>query len=218
VPEGGVRQAARRDCASARGGARHDHGVSRRAPERCEHGDVPELRTVHTADLTPQERQAVRKLLDNAFAGRFGADDWENTLGGMHTLLLEQGEVVGHVAVVQRRLLHHGTSIRTGYVEGLAVRGDRRRCGLANAAMSEAEQVIVTAYDLGALSDGTNIEGFYQRRGWLTWRGPTSVVSPTGLRRTEDDDGAVLVFPTPGSPDLDLSGPIACDYRPGDVW
>jgi aminoglycoside 2'-N-acetyltransferase I len=119
---------------------------------------------------------------------------------------------------VQRRLLHHDVPIRTGYVEGLAVRGDRRRCGLASAAMSEAERVIVTGYDLGALSDGTNIEGFYQRRGWLSWRGPTSVVSPTGLRRTEEDDGGVLVFPTPSSPGLDIFQSIACDYRRGDVW
>jgi aminoglycoside 2'-N-acetyltransferase I len=187
-------------------------------PPECKHGDVPELRTVHTADLTLSEAQAIRYLLDNAFDGRFGADDWENTLGGVHTLVLEQGELVGHVAVVQRRLWHHSASIRTGYVEGLAVRRDRRRCGLGSAAMSEAERVIVTAYDLGALSDGTSIEGFYQRRGWWTWRGPTSVVSPTGLRRTEEDDGAVLVLPTPNSPNLDLSEAIACDYRPGDVW
>jgi aminoglycoside 2'-N-acetyltransferase I len=84
--------------------------------------------------------------------------------------------------------------------------------------MTVAERIITTAYDLGALSDGTNIEGFYQRRGWLTWRGSTSVLSPTGMQRTVDDDGAVLILPTPTSPPLDLDDGIACDYRPGDVW
>lgn len=185
---------------------------------RCEHDGVAELRTVHTADLALSDRQAIRRLLYDAFDGQFSAGDWDHTLGGVHILVLEQGELVGHVAVVQRRLLHRSVSIRTGYVEALAVRSDRRRCGLAGAAMSEAERVIATAYDLGALSDGTNIKGFYQRRGWLTWRGPTSVLSPAGLRRTEEEDGAVLVLPTASSADLDLSEAIACDWRPGDVW
>jgi aminoglycoside 2'-N-acetyltransferase I len=188
------------------------------AGRSCEHGDVPDIRTAHTADLTPADRRAIRQLLDDAFEGQFSAEDWDNTLGGIHALVFEQAELVGHVAVVQRRLLHRGLAIRTGYVEGLAVRGDHRRRGLASVAMSQAERVIAAAYDLGALSDGTRIEGFYQRRGWSTWRGPTSVVTPAGLRRTPDDDGGVLVLPTPSSPDLDLSEEIACDWRPGDVW
>jgi aminoglycoside 2'-N-acetyltransferase I len=179
---------------------------------------VVEIRSVHTAELTLSKRQMIRSLLDDAFGGRFSAEDWDHTLGGLHVLVVEEGELVGHVAVVQRRLLHRGRSIRTGYVEGLAVRRDRRRRGLAGAAMAEAERVIVTAYDLGALSDGTDIEGFYEARGWLAWRGPTSVIGPTGPRRTEEDDGGVLVMLTPSSPELDLSETIACDWRPGDVW
>jgi aminoglycoside 2'-N-acetyltransferase I len=179
---------------------------------------VPDIRTAHTADLTVADRQAIRRLMDDAFEGRFSTEDWDNTLGGVHALVFEEAELVGHVAVVQRRLLHRSLAIRTGYVEGLAVRRDHRRRGLAGVAMSEAERVITAGYDLGALSDGTNIEGFYQRRGWLTWRGPTSVVSLAGLRRTPEDDGGVLVLRTPSTPDLDLSGGIACDWRPGDVW
>src|SRR5207237_937605 len=165
------------------------------------HGGVTDVRTIHTAELTPANQPAIRNLLDNAFDGRFSAEDWGHTIGGLHTLVVEQGELVGHVAVVQRRLLYGRRSIRTGYVEGLAVRRDRRRQGIASVAMAEAERVILAAYDLGALSDGTDITGFYQQRGWLTWRGPTSVISPTGLRRTETDDGSVLVLRTPGSPE-----------------
>jgi aminoglycoside 2'-N-acetyltransferase I len=185
---------------------------------KCQHGGVTEVRTIHTAELTSSDRSAVRRLLDDAFDGRFSAEDWDHTLGGLHTLVVEQDELVGHVAVVQRRLQHGERSIRTGYVEGLAVRRDHRRRGIAGVAMAEAERVIRAAHDLGALSNGTDIEGFYQRRGWLTWRGPTSVISPTGLRRTEIDDGGVLVLLTPSSPDLELSGALACDWRPGDVW
>lgn len=207
--------------------ARLEDGRRSRCPEagtggygrlQCQHGRVTEVRSVHTADLTATDRRAVRRLLDGAFDGNFGADDWEHTLGGLHTVVLDGGEPVAHVTVVQRRLLHRGRSIRTGYVEGLAVRPDRRRRGLATVVMAAAERQIVTAYDLGALSDGTGIDDFYQRRGWLTWRGPTSVLGPTGLRRTAEDDGGVLVLPTPTGPELDPDQPLACDWRPGDVW
>jgi hypothetical protein len=38
------------------------------------------------------------------------------------------------------------------------------------------------------------------------------------LVRTAEEDGNVLVRLTPTSPELDLSAPISCDWRPGDVW
>jgi aminoglycoside 2'-N-acetyltransferase I len=44
------------------------------------------------------------------------------------------------------------------------------------------------------------------------------VLGPRGPERTEDDDGGIRVLPTPGTPELDLSGAITCDWRPGDVW
>ncbi|MBD0292489.1 MAG: GNAT family N-acetyltransferase [Jiangellaceae bacterium] len=176
------------------------------------------LRTVHTADLDTNDRHTVRQLLDAAYDDDFADEDWDHTLGGMHVLAAVDGAVVAHVAVVQRRLWHRGMSIRTGYVEALAVGRDRRRQGVAAALMGEAERLIRSAYDLGALSDGTNIEGFYERRGWQAWHGCTSVISPTGVLRTEEDDETVMVLPTPTSPSLDVSGLIACDWRPGDVW
>ena len=45
----------------------------------------------------------------------------------MHALVWEGATLVGHAALIQRRLLHGGSALRTGYVEGLAVRTDRRR-------------------------------------------------------------------------------------------
>src|SRR6266508_2504972 len=154
-----------------------------------------QLRTCHTAELRTAELGELRRLLDAAYGARFTDADWDHALGGLHTLVLEQGELVGHVSVVQRR-----------------------RRGYAAAAMHEAEQAIDRAYDLGALSDGTGIDGFYQRRGWRTWTGPTFVVGPDGPRWTPDEDGGVLVRPTPTSPALDLSAPLGCDWRVGDVW
>ena len=58
--------------------------------------------------------------------------DWEHALGGVHAVAWLDGEVVGHASVVQRRLLHDGRALRTGYVEGV---GCARTCaGRATAA------------------------------------------------------------------------------------
>lgn len=77
---------------------------------------VIDLRTAHTADLDGATRAEVRQLLDDAFDGDFGESDWEHCLGGVHVLVREGGSLVGHGAVVQRRLLHGGRALRAGYV------------------------------------------------------------------------------------------------------
>jgi aminoglycoside 2'-N-acetyltransferase I len=89
---------------------------------------VTELRTVHTADLDVSMRAAIRSLLDAAFGG-VSDDTFANVLGGVHALVVEEGELVGHGSVVQGRLLHGGQMLRTVMSEGVAVRADRRRLG-----------------------------------------------------------------------------------------
>ena len=88
-----------------------------------------EMQTAHTADLDGATLGAVRALLEAVFAGDFTEHDWEHSLGGVHALVWEGGEPIGHAAVVQRRLLHRGRALRAGYVEGVAVRADRRGRG-----------------------------------------------------------------------------------------
>ena len=66
---------------------------------------------------------------------------------------------------------------------------------------------------LGATDVGAR---FYAARGWQVWRGPTSALTPTGIVRTVEEDGAIYVLPA-GVP-LDLSGTLTCDWRDGDVW
>ena len=87
-----------------------------------------ELRIAHTADLDDATRRAARDLLDAVFDD-LTDEDWAHALGGMHALLWEDAELTGHASVVQRQLLYGGRAWRTGYVEGVAVRADRRRSG-----------------------------------------------------------------------------------------
>ena len=82
--------------------------------------------------------------------------------------------------------------------------------------MREVNAYIRDRFELGAL--GTGEQAFYERLGWVTWRGPTSVRAPEGSRRTPDEDGYILVLATPASPPLDLAAPISCDWRLGDAW
>lgn len=178
---------------------------------------MTELWTVHTADLDARVLEAARSLLDDAFDGDFSDHDWDNALGGMHTLVWEGGELIGHASLVQRRLVHAGRPLRTGYVEAVAVRSDRRRRGHGDAMMDALEKVARKAYDLGALSASEEALEFYAARGWQLWRGPSSVMTPSGVEATKDDDGSIHVLPTAGVT-LDLDREITCDWRPGDAW
>jgi aminoglycoside 2'-N-acetyltransferase I len=177
---------------------------------------VHTARLVHTADLDKETRLNAYQLLVEAFGGAFTEDDWDHALGGMHALVYYHGALIAHAAVVQRRLIYRGTPLRTGYLEGVAVREDWRGQGLGAALMDGAEQVIRGAYLLGALSPSESARGLYLDRGWVQWRGPTSVLSPTGPTRTPADDGAVFVLPV--AVELDPTADLVCDWRTGDVW
>lgn len=171
-----------------------------------------------TADLTGAERAEIRALLDLAFDGEFGDEDWDHALGGVHFLVSEDGMLVAHGAVVQRRLLHEGRSLRCGYVEAVAVHPGRRRRGLGSVVMAAAERVIDGGYQLGALSTSDDGRELYLARGWTPWRGATAVLAPSGVTRTEEDDDSTFVREVPGGPALRHTGTLICDWRDGDVW
>ena len=173
------------------------------------------IRTAHTADMDAATRAAARALLYDVFDD-MTEHDWEHCLGGVHALAWDGDELVGHAAVVQRVLVHGGRALRTGYVEGVAVRADRRRRGHAGAMMEALERVVRDAYELGALGTTDEAVGFYAGRGWQQWQGPTSALTPAGIRRTEDEDGWIYVLP--GALPLDLSAELTCDWREGDGW
>jgi aminoglycoside 2'-N-acetyltransferase I len=177
---------------------------------------VHTARLVHTADLDSETRQRVCRMVTEAFGADFTDTDWEHALGGMHAVIWQRGAIIAHAAVVQRRLVYRGNALRCGYVEGVAVREDCRGQGLMHALMDGCEQVIRGAYQLGALSSSTVARRTYAARGWSPWRGPTSVLTPTGPMRTPDDDGTVFVLPVEIS--LDTSADLMCDWRAGDVW
>ena len=175
------------------------------------------VRTSHTADLDPATLAAARALLEDVFVDDpLSEHDWEHALGGMHALAWEGDVLVGHASVVMRQLLHGGRALRTGYVEGVGVRADRRRSGVGAALMRELERVIRGAYELGALGATDEALAFYAALGWQRWEGTTWALTPDGRVRTADEDGGIFVLPV--AAELDLHGELTCDHRDGDAW
>jgi aminoglycoside 2'-N-acetyltransferase I len=170
--------------------------------------------------LTVGEIATIRALLLAAFGSdeeeAFTDDDWDHSVGGTHFVLDLDGEIVAHASVVERALHVAGVPLSTGYVEAVATAPDHQGAGLGSLVMTDAAALISDRFELGAL--GTGRLHFYERLGWQRWQGPTYVRTEDGPLRTPDEDGYILVLPTPSSPALDLSAPISCDWRPGDVW
>jgi aminoglycoside 2'-N-acetyltransferase I len=144
---------------------------------------------------------------------------WESIGPGVHVIAEDaQRGIVAHAAIVDRLLYPGDATLRAGYVEAVAVWPDLQRRGFGTQVMHVIDDILDATYQLGAL--GTGRHSFYERLGWVVWQGPTWIRERDGsLRRSPDEDGDILARLTPMTPpDLDLTSPIAVDWRPGEVW
>ena len=189
------------------------------APEG-ERVDRVRQRRVRTAELSETEVAAIRAMLVAAFGPDedecFTDEDWDHAVGGLHVVADLDGSILAHASVVERTIRVGGRPLRTGYVEAVATAPGRQGAGIGTRVMEDVGAYIRDTFELGAL--GTGVQRFYERLGWVTWLGPTSVLTADGERRTPEGDGLIMVLPTPASPALDLTAPIECEWRPGDVW
>jgi aminoglycoside 2'-N-acetyltransferase I len=177
------------------------------------------LRQVTSDELRPDEVEALRDLFDGAWTHKdevFTEDDFRHAFGGVHFLMEDGPDIVGHASVVPRELRTGDHRLATGYVEAVATRPDHQRRGIGTALMREVGALIDRTYELGALDTG--IAAFYERLGWTVWAGPTFVWMDVGPRPTPDEDGSVLILRTAATPELDPASPLMCEWRSGDVW
>ena len=178
-----------------------------------------DLRSVTTAELTPEDLVQMRALLWAAFPkgeDGFTEDDWQHAMGGHHFIADADGLIVSHASVVEREIHIGGVELRAGYVEAVGTRPDRQRQGFGTAVVRAATDHVRDGYELGVL--GTGEHRFYERFGWRTWLGRAYVRTPDGPERTPDEEGFIMVLRTPTTPELDPEASISCDWRPGDVW
>ena len=176
------------------------------------------MRVVPSAALSASDWSTLTDLCVAAFNQDWDGY-WESIGPGVHVIAEEAGRgVVAHAAIVDRLLYPGDTVLRAGYVEAVAVAPDLQRHGLGTEVMEVIDSMIDEGYQLGAL--GTGSHAFYARLGWVVWQGPTWIRERDGhLERSPDEDGGIMVRLTPSTPtDLDLSLPIAVEWRPGEVW
>ncbi len=174
------------------------------------------MQLAHTATLAPRKLRQARALLDAVFASEMTEDAWDHALGGMHALAWEDGVLVGHGSVIQRRLIYGSRALRAGHVEAVAVRPDRRRRGYGDAVMAALEGVIQAAYELGSLGATDAGARLYASRGWKRWQGATWALTPNGRIRTEGEDGNIYVLEV--DEPLDGRAELTCDWREGELW
>ena len=75
---------------------------------------VTTLIVAHTAHLDRASRAAARALLYGVFDDMTD-EDWEHCLGGVHALVWDGTDLIGHASLIQRRLLHGGSALRAGW-------------------------------------------------------------------------------------------------------
>jgi aminoglycoside 2'-N-acetyltransferase I len=71
------------------------------------------VRVAHSAMLSPDDLRAIRALLDESFDD-LTDDDYEHALGGMHALVRDGTELIGHGSVILRLVPHGGRSLQPG--------------------------------------------------------------------------------------------------------
>lgn len=177
---------------------------------------MPTIRVFSTAEASQSDLTDIRRLLDQAFAGDYSAEDWEHALGGWHVVVGDAGMPVAHAAVVPRALHVADRRLRAGYVEAVGTVPWQQRAGLGSLAMAEIATLLHEEFELGALSTGAH--EFYERFGWHRWLGPTFARDGSEVTRTEDDDGDIMVLRFGASQDVDLTAALSCEKRSGDVW
>ena len=126
-------------CAIAIG----DHSRAPRGRHLEKKNGLPKVRADFLSPARDRVGGDVRvRRVPRAVLGRgTGPAHLEHALGGVHAPLWEGEELIGHGSVVMRRLLHDGMALRTGYVEAVAVRADRRRRGHGEVVMEALERV-----------------------------------------------------------------------------
>lgn len=177
---------------------------------------TPDVHAAETHTRPAAWLRELRGLLNAAFAGQFGDEDWQHALGGTHVWRTGPNGVVSHASVVEREIVCGEKTLRVGYVEAVATAPGHQRQGHARAVMERIGDLIRERYELGVLSTGAH--AFYETLGWERWPGETFVTGPHGRERTPDDDDSIMILRTSRSPDLDLGEAIVCDRRAGDSW
>lgn len=169
-----------------------------------------------TEALTAEHRSAIIAVCIAAHEEL----DFENLFtyipsGGRHFLVYRKGELVSHAVATTRWVQPAGHPIlRTAFVDAVSTTPQYQGLGYSSAAMSRLAAEI-DDYEIGCLQ--TDRMSFYERLGWILWRGPLAGRGDDGLIPTPEQRG-VMVLPLANTPVLDLDQPLTIERQPNRIW
>ena len=177
-----------------------------------------ELVTLPTDELGERLTADLIGMCGRAFREPFERP-WHAVAPGTHVVALLHGAPVGHALVIEREVeigIQRPLRLRTAYLENVATEPRLQGRGIGSTVMREAHD-LVERNELGALATASN--GFYERLGWVTWRGPVHVRREGRHERLPGEDGRVMVRATPRGPAiLDIEAPISIEGRAWNAW
>ena|SRR5438552_7427229 len=173
--------------------------------------------------FSEEELRALHNWLEAAYGdppGSWLSTHWDDLGPGPHFLIEgPDGETLSHACVVWVPVTVGRVPLNAGYLEDVATRADVRGQGLGTAITKAAQELIEAEADIGLLSTGS--QPFYERLGWVTWRGPPAVVEEDGsLTPTPEEDGNIMALILPRTPNgVTIDAPIVRPRRDArEAW
>lgn len=168
-----------------------------------------------SADLDTQLHRELLSLCSRAYEEDFSS--YLQLLSpAMHMLARLNGELVSHVAWIERELRASDIgALRMAYIEAVATAPEHQGRGYATALLSKIP-ALVGDFALAALSP-VNAD-YYRRLGWELWQGPLSYIAPDGTEIPTPEE-QLMIHRLPLTPAaLDLRAGLSVDWRPLEVW
>jgi aminoglycoside 2'-N-acetyltransferase I len=178
------------------------------------------VRVRDRSSFSPDELGGLRVWLEAAYAdGPWREEHWDEIGPGPHVVAEDDdGSLLAHACVAWVPVTTGPMTLRAGYLEDVATRPDVRGRGYGTAVVVATHSLIRAGAEIGFLATGS--QPFYERLGWTTWRGPSSVVEADGSRTpTPEEDGFLMVLRFPDTPQVSLDLPISRPRRdPEEAW
>jgi len=171
---------------------------------------------VRTEDLNPAERASIIELCIAAHQ----EEDFKNLFsyipsGGRHFLAYREAEWVSHAVVTTRWLQPEGQRVlKTAYVDAVATLPVYQGQGYGSAVMQYLARNIPD-YEIACLE--TEKTAFYERLGWVIWRGALAGQSEHGLIPTPEQKG-IMILRLAQTPELNLDGALTIECQSGRIW
>lgn len=178
---------------------------------------VVDIAVLHSDDVDAAARADLRRLWSNAFGQGFDDHDADHAFGGVHVLVRDGDQLVGHASAVPRLIRFSDEPWRTvAYVEAVATEPARQGQGIGRQAMGRLQDEIASRWDLAMLSTG-RATGFYEQLGWQRWLGLSYTDTESGVV-LDGEHGGLMVFIADPSAVVDRTLAVTCQDRPGDAW